>query len=82
MVIVSNIKTHQESYFHKCYQSGSDSRNVIEENVGYIMPICFYRNKKPLTSKLVVWAFGSTLKLIFDNLMSLSSLMFYGTHYD
>ena len=50
VVIVSNIKTHQEPYFHKYYQSGSDFRNVIEENVGYIKPTFFYRNKKPLTS--------------------------------
>ena len=50
VVIVSNIKTHQEPYFHKYYQPGSDFRNVIEENVGYIKPTCFYRNKKPLTS--------------------------------
>ena len=79
MVIVSNIKTHQEPYFHKYYQPGSDFRNVIEENVGYIKPTFFYSNKKPLTSCCL--GFESTLKLIFDNL-SLSSLMFYGTHYD
>ena len=50
VVIVSNNKTHQEPSFHKYYQPGSDFRNVVEENVGYIKPTCFYSNKKPLTS--------------------------------